>query len=176
MLLCAHTSDLATRAFATRRNVTDRTWIKQFFRALAEFLVEHYDSVFPARAAAAYAEANRAHGRAVSGVTLMSSAAGRAAARNSLAPLIEGATMPPVTVATLCAHINAAVRDGAGSSPPRHVGLAEVERFLALVRQTPRLRAWLAADEEPPEPANLDACIDLDDMPALLTAAALPAL
>ena len=51
MLLYAHTADLAATAFTSRRHTTDRTWFKHLFRALADFLVDHYDPAFPARAA-----------------------------------------------------------------------------------------------------------------------------
>jgi hypothetical protein len=169
MLLYAHTADLAATAFASRRHATDRTWVKQFFRALADFLVDHYDPAFPARAAAAYAEAAHVHRRPISGVMLMSGAAGRAAARFCLAPLVEGPPMPPAVMAGLCTRLNTAFRTGTASSPPLQVSLAEVERWFTLVRQTPRLRAWL--DDAQLAPAAEPGCgdsVNIEDLPGLL--------
>jgi hypothetical protein len=171
MLLYAHTSDLAATAFANRRHgANDRIWIKQFFQALAEFLVDHYDPAFPARVAAVYAEASRAHGRTVSGVALMSGAAGRAAARFCLQPLIEGTPVPPTVMAGFCTRLNAAFRAGAVSSPAAQIGPAEVERWFMLVRQTPRLRAWLEdVQPAPADTSDFDDSIDIDDISSLLT-------
>lgn len=175
MLLYAHLADIAATAFASRRHLSGRSWIKRFFRALAEFLVDHYDPAFPARAAAAFAEASRAHGRAISGVALMSGAAGRTAARFCLAPLIEGPAMPPAVTAGFCTRLNAAFRNGSPASPPPQVGLAEVERLFRLIRQTPRLRAWLddaeQAEQDPAPALALKESIDLEDLSALLAAA-----
>jgi hypothetical protein len=170
MLLFAHTSDLAATAFANRRSgATDRIWIKQFFQALAEFLVDHYDPAFPARVATVYAEASRAHGRTISGAALMSGAAGQAAARFCLQPLIEGAPVPPSVMAGFCTRLNAAFRAGAVSSPPPQVSLAEVERWFTLVRQTPRLRSWLAdVQQAPAAAADFDDSFDIEDVTSLL--------
>jgi hypothetical protein len=172
MLLYAHTADVAAAAFASRRHATDRTWSKQFFGALAKFLMDHYDPAFPARAAAAYAEASRAHGRTISGVALMSGAAGRAAARFCLAPLIEGPPMPTTVMAGFCTRLNAAGRTGTAASPPLQVGLAEVERFFTLIRQTPRLRAWLDdALVTSAAAADFGDTISIEDIPSLLASA-----
>ena len=169
MLLYAHTADLAATAFTSRRHTTDRTWFKHLFRALADFLVDHYDPAFPARAAVAYAEATEAHGRTISGVALMSGAAGRAAARFCLAPLVEGPPIPPAVMAGFCTRLNTIVRTGPASSPPLQVSLAEVEHWFTLVRQTPRLRAWLddAQLAQAAAPA-VGESIDIEDIPALL--------
>lgn len=175
MLLYAHLADIAATAFANRRHLSGRSWTKLFFRVLAEFLVDHYDPAFPARAAAAFAEASRAHGRAISGVALMSGAAGRTAARFCLAPLIEGPAMPPAVTAGFCTRLNAAFRNGSPASPPPQVGLAEVERLFRLIRQTPRLRAWLddaeQAEQDPAPALALKESIDLEDLSALLASA-----
>lgn len=171
LFLYAHISDLVAVAFVSRRHSLDRAWNKRFFCALAEFLVDYYDPAFPARAAAAHAEATATDGHPVSGINLISRASGRAAARYCLAPLIEGPAIPPAVVAVFCSRVNAVSQLGGGSQLPLQVALAEAERFFALVRQMPRLRAWL--DDIPDRSALPDHADDVsvEDLPALLAAA-----
>jgi hypothetical protein len=167
LFLYAHTAGVAAAAFSSRRDKADRAWSKRYFRALSEFLVASYDPAFPMRAAAAHAEAAAANGRAVSGVNLMSSESGRAAARFCLAPLVAGHPLGRAAVEAFCAHANAV---GAGTSP---LGIepAEVQRFFTLVRQTPRLRSWLDESAEPaPVPDALEG-VHIEDLAELLAMA-----
>ncbi|ALK09136.1 hypothetical protein [Blastochloris viridis] len=169
LFLYAHASGLAVTTFAGTQPPIDAAWMKRFFHALAEFLIDYFDPAFPARIATTYAEA-AAHGHTVSSVSLMSGTAGRTSARLCLSPLIAGPPISPGALATFCSRANAADYHDGVASPPLRVGLIEAERFFTLVRQTPRLRCWLDDTPEPATPRDRGELIHLEDIADLLVA------